>query len=760
MKRRTVAAALVVVALGAAVPAALASDAPRSDAPRSDAPPLRRLLVLSMPHLTWADLERADAPNLDALVAESSIADLAVRVKRRKTQSDTGYLTIGAGTRAVAPSSSGVALGPDEPFEGGPAGEAYDRRMGIEPDASVLVLSLPDAVERNEDEHFGAELGALGEALAEAGIHRAVVTNADRTLDRIQSSDYSRAAAFSLMDEEGTVEGRVDRGMLRADPAAPFGIRLDADDVAAAFEREWRDRTVVLVEFSDLDRTEAYRRFVRPSERDPMTIRAIEAADRLAGGLLEHVDPARDGVLLVAPASPRGKPRLTVAALRAPGVEPSLMRSATTRRDGFVTIYDVGAGIASLMGVERPESMEGRPLEAGRRDGDAASRRAHLVDEDSEAVFRDDAVGWFTALFVALQLALAFVAVQALRIGRGRRPVAWAALALLAVLPMTYLAGLVDFHDVGIAGYVAFVFGGAAAIASAAWFLGRGDPVVSVAWVLAVVVGVIVGNVVFTNSVLQFSTVFGDSPIVAGRFTGINNLTFAQLAAGGIILAVLVAHRLGGRRGAAAAAALLAMLLVIDGLPAWGADVGGVLTAVPAFAFVASRLWGAPIRVRTLVLFAVVTLVVIGAFVAYDLAQPSEQRSHLGRLVEQIDAQGSDAFVTVVTRKLFANLRVITSSVWLLMVPGALAFAAYLVWRRPTVVRVIDDRIPTFAVALGGLFVAGVLGFALNDSGIAVPGMVLGVLNPAMVHLAARMHERTERVAERPPVPVGAGVGT
>jgi hypothetical protein len=38
--------------------------------------------------------------------------------------------------------------------------------------------------------------------------------------------------------------------------------------------------------------------------------------------------------------------------------------------------------------------------------------------------------------------------------------------------------------------------------------------------------------------------------------------------------------------------------------------------------------------------------------------------------------------------------------------------------------------------ALVGLLVAAVLGMALNDSGIAVPAMMLGVLNPVLVRLA------------------------
>lgn len=756
-----VGAAVAVAALVAGMgPAVAGGPTDRAGASAADAA-VDRLLVFSIPHVTWDALQAADTPNLDGVLEDAGVADLAVRVVRRKTEPATGYTTIGAGTRAAGTAASGLALGPDETFEGGPAIASYQRRMGHDADAAVLMLAIADVLQRNDELLFDAEIGALGDALAGAGVDRAVIGNADRTIaeDQVGSSAYDRQLASALMDSEGRVGGRVDRGLLLEDPSAPFGLRLDHDAVEGAFVDAWNDRSVVLVEASDVTRAESYRRFVRSSLRDPLSESAIEDADELFGRLLDHVDLDRDGVLVVSPASPRGDPELTVAGLRTPGSDGSLLGSSTTRRDGFVTIYDVGAGIVELMGVERPPSMEGRPLEPGRADGDYAGRLSYLSDENDEAQFRDATVGLMFALFVALQLALSFVAVLVLRFRRldqARVPVAVAALVILGILPMTYFAGFIKFSDIGLAGYLAFLFAGAAVLAAIAWALGRRDPVASVGWVLFVVVGVIIGPAVLSNSELMFSTVFGDSPIVAGRFTGINNLTFAQLASAGIILAVLLAHRIGGRRGAVAAVALLAFVLVVDGLPAWGADVGGVLTAVPAFAYVGYRLFGARIRVRTVVLFALVTVVVIGAFAAYDLAQPADERSHLGRLFEQIDAQGSEAFVTVVVRKAAANLRVITSSVWLLMVPGALGFAAYLLWRRPRLVSVIEHRIPSITIVLAGLMIAGVLGFALNDSGIAVPGMVLGVLNPVLVHLSMRLPD--DRTRDLPPPRIRAAL--
>jgi hypothetical protein len=45
---------------------------------------------------------------------------------------------------------------------------------------------------------------------------------------------------------------------------------------------------------------------------------------------------------------------------------------------------------------------------------------------------------------------------------------------------------------------------------------------------------------------------------------------------------------------------------------------------------------------------------------------------------------------------------------------------------------------PTLRAALYGLIVLAVLGFALNDSGIAVPAMMLSVVSPILIVLASR----------------------
>ena len=238
------------------------------------------------------------------------------------------YATLGAGTRAVANGQTvGQGFGVDEDFGRDRAGRVFTTRTGTRPGRGIVYMPIADVTEQNDGELYGAEVGLLGDELARAGVARAVVANGDGS-DPSTPEDrfppFRRSAVAALMTSAGRMpDGRVDRGILRADGTAPFGLRLDHDVVTDAFRDAWDgERAVVLVEGSDLLRADLAGRFASDDQRDRMRARALRSTDRLVGRLLADVDPARDAVIVVGPVSPNEREALTTAAVRAPGSNP------------------------------------------------------------------------------------------------------------------------------------------------------------------------------------------------------------------------------------------------------------------------------------------------------------------------------------------------------------------------------------------------------------------------------------------------------
>jgi hypothetical protein len=161
---------------------------------------------------------------------------------------------------------------------------------------------------------------------------------------------------------------------------------------------------------------------------------------------------------------------------------------------------------------------------------------------------------------------------------------------------------------------------------------------------------------------------------------------------------------------------------------------------VPAYAIVVMLLLGLRVRIRTLLIALGATALAVFAFTLIDLSRPKDHQTHLGRLVSSIRADGWHSFTIVIERKLSANLDSLWVSQWTVMAPIVLAFVIFLVARSGGVSAIVE-RIPPLGPVLIGFAVLAVLGFSLNDSGIRIPAVMLGVLMPVLVVVLVRAHD-------------------
>ncbi|MFP5257342.1 MAG: hypothetical protein ACLGI8_16015 [Acidimicrobiia bacterium] len=704
--------------------------------------PARRVLVISLPGLTWADVEAHDLPNLEAFFAGAALADLAPRGVSPRSGPGDAYLTISAGSRATTErATDGQVLALDETSSGSAAGEIFSRRTGLVPDGDYVALAWPALERANDRQPYDAVLGLLADTLSEVGIASSAIGNADGT-DSIGAS-FERQVGLSVADPDGIVaDGALGRDLLASDPSRPFGLRLDHDRVVDELAARWEggpNRQVVVVEASDLARTIRYRSSVDGGRYNVLWSDALADADQLVGRILDQVDTTTDAVLVVAPYNLPGDRDLTAVGLAGPGVEPGYLRSASTQRAGFLTLVDVAPTILAELDVARPVEMEGRPAEVTASDATLEDKVDHLVALNAASRFRERLlVPTTTAAVLALAVLLALAVV--LRVGgrdRSWRPgLRFGALAVLSLLPWSYLARGFPLEDLGAGFYWTFVLAGALITAALATGIGRrtARPLVPLVLVLSLVALVLVGDVT-TGSRLSLSAAFGYSPTGNSRLYGISNYSYGQLSAAACLLAALLAQARPTPRGRGAALGLLVATLVVLGVPKWGSDVGGVLAFTPAILVFAAVLWRWRIRVRTVAVAAAATVAAITAFGFLDLARPAEERAHLGRLFERVGEEGLGPLLSIMERKLLANLRVSTSSLWVVAIPLALAFWLYLTRGPGRPVRRLWSEHPTLSAGLAAATVAAALGSLVNDSGAIVGGVASLVLAASLLVL-------------------------
>jgi hypothetical protein len=259
--------------------------------------------------------------------------------------------------------------------------------------------------------------------------------------------------------------------------------------------------------------------------------------------------------------------------------------------------------------------------------------------------------------------------------------------------------------------------------------------------VVAGLTAVVLAVDVATGSNLQHASLLGLSPLVAGRFYGFGNIPYAIFVASALVaaaaLAQLLLDRGHSRRTAAVAAAAVGVLaVVIDGAPQAGADVGGILATVPGFAVLVMCVAGVRVTVGRMLLAGALAVAAVVLIAWLDWLRPVSARTHFGEFFANV--LDGDAW-PVIWRKAQASIGTLQRSPyygWL--VPVAYGVIIWLV-RAPGVggVQAAVARWPLLRPLIWAGLVTGAAGFAVNDSGIIVPGLLLTVGIPLVVSAIA-----------------------
>jgi hypothetical protein len=720
---------LATVLVGTVTAVVLASSA--------DAAPARpsKIVIISMPSIGWEDVSAGLTPNLARLVRDGSIASMSLRTVGSRTDQASAMVSIGAGNRARAYGARPRIKGDAET-----APNAIPT-----PDGGARVRGMANLIQDNADLDFGAIPGALGEELHRHGLTTGVAGNSDGGFlyptgqERTGSGiDRRRFAALALADRSGTVDvAEVGDELTIRDPSTLNGYRASEGALLAASSRVISSSDVSVIELSDTYReglvAYGYLRDLDPNEERPEPIRAaIRRDDSLLGRIVQQVDLTRDSLIVVGTANlgPTEPQILTPALMAGLGSEDhGWLTSATTLRRGLIQVADVAPGVLRLLGLRAPRHMSGQPFHAV--EAPASGRAQQLIRLQDDTSFHGRWVGTFFLVFVMLQV-LIYSAAWA-RLGRrSDRAMPWAqrlTLGFMSVPAATLVLIAFHAHEWGWAGPVLLIL----ALCAALTFLALNGPWGKIptgppAFICAVTTVLIIGDLV-TGSHLQLSSLLGYSPVVAGRFYGLGNLSFAVLATSSVLLAGEVGSR-SGRWGIRLAAVIGLITIVADVGNRFGADFGGALALVPAFGVLLAMLAGHRLSLLRLVVLgcaAVAVALVVGAL---DALRPPDVQTHIGRFVAQLVQGGPGAVQDVIVRKARANWSLLTQSVLSWSVPLALAFLAIMLRHPYGKLKVALETQPGLRTGLVAALVVNTLGFAVNDSGIAIPAMGLSMIAP------------------------------
>lgn len=674
-----------------------------------------RAVMIIMDKVTWADLAKADAPNLKKLAERGSIGLLSNRTAKPETTSLRAYLTIGTGTRADGDAEMGY-----------PLSKARFRAL----------------VESNRGTGYNAKIGLLATALGRGGLNVAAFGNADAVDPRTKTYVFGREVELIGVDEGGTPPPgeRSSRILAGRDSPGSNDMRTDYRRLLTSVA-QYKQPGLIAIDTGDTRRADLRGLGVGPSSAWLLKKTAIRNADRFIGRVAGRLDLSRDLLIVVTPSPPLKRDgsagrALTPIVVAGKGIKTGLLTSSSTRRSGLVTSTDIAPTVADFFGFKLDAAAIGRPMASvtGEVSFSQMASLAHdhlLAEEMSKGIILS--YSYAQGALLALILVALFLAPGPLsRAHRAIRP----ALLLMLSLPLGIFIGpLLPFSFSAKPVYVMMILVVALFFAVIAWRLREKtlSPLIflTATTALFVIVNLLVGGPAEPKSA------FGYTAITGGRFFGIGN-EFLSIFLPAVLVAVLLwlEKRRGDPRDLRLSIALFFIFIVfLVGYGGLGANTGGIIMTTPALTLAYCGLFSRRPRWVQVVTAAVATVAAFIVLAAIDAGRPGEP-AHLGQLVRQVNSGTPALLATLVKRKIMLSIAVFNVSHWAYAVIGLLA--ALIVWQLRSGRRGFvwaARRHPNAGLAFMAGVAGGVAGALSNDSGIAVLAIVLGYLLTVMLYL-------------------------
>ncbi|MFL6028342.1 MAG: hypothetical protein ACJ72K_15505 [Friedmanniella sp.] len=428
-------------------------------------------------------------------------------------------------------------------------------------------------------------------------------------------------------------------------------------------------------------------------------------------------DPSRTLLVTgVGPAAASDDPSLQVL-YRLGAAVPGWLTSASTRRDGIVTLTDL---TRTLIDHDRPAAA---PVPVGVDGAPLAVQPAPLRVVDMErrlaatAALSDASPTGYLILGAYGCLLAAVLVVGALR---RRWAVARLILTVGTVLSVSMmLTGSVPWPASPQPGLVLglTVVIWSAVLTMIALVLGRRLQIPAAIAAAALTVAGFTADAALGGP-LQPGSMLNSRPIYGLRWYGFGNVTFAAYATAGLLLAGYVAHRFllaGRRRAAVVAVAVIGFGIVLcEGWPSMGTDFGGVVALTPPVLWLLLVLSGVRLTWLRLLLVGGSAVAAIAVISLLDWSRGPDRRSHLGNFVQRVlDGDALD----VVSRKAVAAGETILSPAGL--VCAVLGIVCWLLMFRYAV-PMLAEELTTLRPVLTAILATAVLGTLLNDGGISV----------------------------------------
>ena len=662
-----------------------------------------KLVVLLINATTLQEIQDANLPTVKRLMSEKKLAVGLMNVRSAKAAytPTSGYLTLGAGAKADAGPLGSMAFNAYEHFDfknrNYSASEWYKQNTAYRLNGrQVASLATADISRLSTAYDYDLKPGLIGKLLADSGVKRAVIGNAD------SAGDYHREAAMIAMD----TTGKVDYG----DVSKPATL--------AKTQKYLKKASFVVVELGNTARTDYNRRFLTDKRYAALKKGALKQMDWFLNNLLKRMDLKKDMVMIVSPTSSElsiKQRNLLAPVMIVKSGQENMVYSPSTRWPGIVDSLDFAPTVLKFFSIPQPAEMNGNSLIS--KAGSAEPFEALLTEEQTAVVnmnSRSMLTGYAVLVIISLIIILTLLLLPGIKPGAYK--FAKGLLVFILSVPLVFLLlGLLKYSNPWILLIGAPLAGLLLTLVLMSVFREKTHLAIlglMAATAIFVIVDILTGFSMMRHSLLGFS------PIIGARFYGIGNEYSGVVVATIVLSLCWLAEEnklLQSNLKTLAVIAFAAAAFVI-GFPSLGADVGGALAALVTFFFAIIYLAGTRFTWKQPVVLACGLVGVVVLIMLSDKIMGIQ--THAGRAGQLVAQGGLSEALLIFKRKILVNLKLLKFTSWTNALIAMLATMLVLMAKKSGELRQIKERWPHLWAGLVGVGFGSIAAFLFNDSGV------------------------------------------
>ncbi len=678
-----------------------------------------QVIIIDLGGLTIEEIIENPFNNLHNIINQGAIGLMNTSTAGTRNR-ENGYITMGAGTTNRWGNSGTLILNSNSKYNDEEAKKIYERLTGINiTNEDGVILDFAQSLAKVQ-RHHSKSWAQLGKIAAENNKKTALI-----------SANLNNDMGLLFMDDQGKIP-TLFTNMFLESPLGCIELPADYERIFSTYLNIKSEKNIIGIDLGDWQKLLNIKDMVLPQVYEQTKDEIIKLTDDFLGNMGSSIDTDNDLLILLSPSPTREQEKnrnlMVPVIMYGAGIEPGVLTSPSTRREGIITNLDILPTILKHLDLPLTSSLTGRPIITKSYQGNTLVKMADL---NNKLKFIYNARPTLVQGYITLQIITLLAAI--ILIFTAPRYLLFLRIPLLFLMtvPVAFLfVGLVFTTNFLI--YLLLIILICFLVVTAAVKLPRIYLIDKKQNSLNsfIIIGLITSMALLFDlylgaNLIKISTL-GYDPLAGARYYGIGNEYVGVLIGATIIgISGLLENIKNNRYIFIICLLYLGLATYLIASPNLGSNLGGTVAACVGFSYLILTSFSNSPKFYQVALTGSISAVFLLALTFFDSLKDPEVQSHFGRTTTLVYMEGFEPLIEIINRKVGMNIKLFRYTIWSRVFLLGMS-ALVIVFFKPTnLIKKLKNDYPLIFQGLFAIVWGSVAALFANDSGIVAAATML-----------------------------------